>query len=137
MAVLAVMAAIAMAQPLPDAVRPPPRGLGHCVGAGGLCILQNYLLGLLVDNGLITSRVLVPEQSPAVGQLALRARSHCRRQEQWRHRVVAHAGAQRAAQHGQPSLTWTRRWKTSTAWAVRSTRPSMWRRGRAWASPIC
>lgn len=57
----------------PDRVRAASQAaLGQCVGAGGLRALQNYLLDLLVDDGLITSRVLVPEQSLAAGQLALR-----------------------------------------------------------------
>jgi len=46
--------------------------LGQCVGAGGVRMLQQHLQGLLADAGLITSRVLVPEQSLAAGVLTLR-----------------------------------------------------------------
>ncbi len=45
--------------------------VGHCVGASGLRNLQTHLLGLLIDDGLVTSRVLVPEQSLAAGELTL------------------------------------------------------------------
>ncbi|KGD99685.1 peptide ABC transporter permease [Achromobacter sp. RTa] len=46
--------------------------LGHCVGAQGLRALQEHLIGLLIDDGLVTARVVVPEQSLAAGILTLR-----------------------------------------------------------------
>lgn len=46
--------------------------LGQCVGGQGLRALQEYLIGLLVDRGQVTARVVVPEQSLAAGTLTLR-----------------------------------------------------------------
>ncbi len=46
--------------------------LGECVGGKGLRALQEHLIGLLVDTGLVTARVVVPEQSLAAGTLTLR-----------------------------------------------------------------
>ena len=59
---------------------PPPAALrrdsaaaqGRCVGGQGLRVLQEHLMARLIDRGLITARVLVPEQSLATGTLALR-----------------------------------------------------------------
>jgi len=59
---------------------PPPASLlratqgvkGHCIGARGLRVLHAYLMEQLVHDGLITSRVLIPEQSLAAGELVLR-----------------------------------------------------------------
>lgn len=58
----------------------PPAGLrraaeavqGRCVGVQGLQQFQKHLGELLIDAGLITTRVLVPEQSLADGTLTLR-----------------------------------------------------------------
>lgn len=58
----------------------PPRELalaaqdvvGQCVGGQGLRALQEHLIGLLVDNGQVTARVVVPEQSLAAGTVTLR-----------------------------------------------------------------
>lgn len=58
----------------------PPRALalaaqdvvGQCVGGQGLRALQEHLIGLLVDNGQVTARVVVPEQSLAAGTVTLR-----------------------------------------------------------------
>ncbi|MDZ5625082.1 POTRA domain-containing protein [Achromobacter xylosoxidans] len=36
--------------------------LGQCVGGQGLQALQAHLMARLIDRGLITARVLVPEQ---------------------------------------------------------------------------
>ncbi|WP_278044401.1 POTRA domain-containing protein, partial [Achromobacter xylosoxidans] len=41
--------------------------LGRCVGGRGLQALQAHLMARLIDRGLITARVLVPEQSLAGG----------------------------------------------------------------------
>lgn len=46
--------------------------IGHCVGGLGLRALQEHLIGLLIDRGLVTARVVVPEQSLAAGTLTLR-----------------------------------------------------------------
>ncbi|WYX52231.1 ShlB/FhaC/HecB family hemolysin secretion/activation protein [Achromobacter xylosoxidans] len=46
--------------------------LGQCVGGQGLQALQAHLMARLIDRGLITARVLVPEQSLAGGTLTLR-----------------------------------------------------------------
>lgn len=46
--------------------------LGECVGGRGLRALQEHLIGLLIDDGLVTARVVVPEQSLAAGTLTLR-----------------------------------------------------------------
>ncbi|MGN6659506.1 MAG: ShlB/FhaC/HecB family hemolysin secretion/activation protein [Achromobacter mucicolens] len=46
--------------------------LGECVGGRGLRALQEHLIGLLIDDGLVTARVVVPEQSLADGSLTLR-----------------------------------------------------------------
>ncbi|MRT32961.1 ShlB/FhaC/HecB family hemolysin secretion/activation protein, partial [Xylella fastidiosa subsp. multiplex] len=46
--------------------------LGQCVGGQGLRLLQEHLMARLIDRGLITARVLVPEQSLASGTLTLR-----------------------------------------------------------------
>ena len=46
--------------------------LGECVGGRGLRALQEHLIGLLIDDGLVTARVVVPEQSLAEGSLTLR-----------------------------------------------------------------
>nr|WP_236747536.1 ShlB/FhaC/HecB family hemolysin secretion/activation protein [Achromobacter ruhlandii] len=59
---------------------PPPAALrrdseaalGRCVGGQGLRALQEHLMARLIDRGLITARVLVPEQSLATGSLTLR-----------------------------------------------------------------
>jgi hemolysin activation/secretion protein len=58
----------------------PPAGLlrttqsvvGHCVGEQGLRALHTYLMGQLIKAGLMTSHVVIPEQSLATGQLTLR-----------------------------------------------------------------
>ena len=58
----------------------PPSGLrraaeavqGQCVGIQGLQQLQKYLGERLIDDGYITTRVLVPEQTLAEGTLTLR-----------------------------------------------------------------
>lgn len=58
----------------------PPRALalaaqdvvGQCVGGQGLRALQEHLIGLLIDNGQVTARVVVPEQSLAAGTVTLR-----------------------------------------------------------------
>jgi hemolysin activation/secretion protein len=46
--------------------------LGHCIGGRGLQTLQKDLQAQLIDQGYVTSRVLVPEQSLAAGTLTLR-----------------------------------------------------------------
>ncbi|MFY0478309.1 ShlB/FhaC/HecB family hemolysin secretion/activation protein [Achromobacter marplatensis] len=46
--------------------------VGQCVGGKGLRALQEYLINLLIDNGQVTARVVVPEQSLAAGTLTLR-----------------------------------------------------------------
>ncbi len=46
--------------------------LGECVGGRGLRALQEHLIGLLIDNGQVTARVVVPEQSLAAGTLTLK-----------------------------------------------------------------
>lgn len=46
--------------------------VGQCVGAAGLRALQKHLAARLVDAGLVTAQVLVPEQSLAAGTLTLR-----------------------------------------------------------------
>nr|WP_313658691.1 ShlB/FhaC/HecB family hemolysin secretion/activation protein [Achromobacter ruhlandii] len=46
--------------------------LGQCIGGQGLRVLQEHLMARLIDRGLITARVLVPEQSLASGTLTLR-----------------------------------------------------------------
>ena len=46
--------------------------LGQCVGGQGLHLLQAHLMARLIDHGLITARVLMPEQSLATGTLTLR-----------------------------------------------------------------
>ncbi|MDH0093471.1 ShlB/FhaC/HecB family hemolysin secretion/activation protein [Achromobacter mucicolens] len=46
--------------------------LGECVGGRGLRALQDHLIGLLIDDGQVTARVVVPEQSLAAGSLTLR-----------------------------------------------------------------
>nr|WP_313622487.1 ShlB/FhaC/HecB family hemolysin secretion/activation protein [Achromobacter sp.] len=46
--------------------------VGKCVGGIGLRALQEYLIGILIDNGQVTARVVVPEQSLAAGTLTLR-----------------------------------------------------------------
>ncbi|WP_346780249.1 POTRA domain-containing protein, partial [Achromobacter xylosoxidans] len=46
--------------------------LGKCIGGQGLRVLQEHLMARLIDRGLITARVLVPEQSLASGTLTLR-----------------------------------------------------------------
>lgn len=62
-----------------DGPRPPDSLLrasqvvvGQHVGAQGLRVLQAHLMARLIDRGLITARVLVPEQSLASGVLTLR-----------------------------------------------------------------
>ena len=45
--------------------------IGQCVGAQGLRTLHTYLMNQLIKDGLITSRVLIPEQSLAAGKLIL------------------------------------------------------------------
>ncbi|SIT29106.1 ShlB/FhaC/HecB family hemolysin secretion/activation protein [Achromobacter sp. MFA1 R4] len=58
----------------------PPRELalaaqdvvGQCVGGQGLRALQEHLIGRLIDNGQVTARVVVPEQSLAAGTVTLR-----------------------------------------------------------------
>jgi len=58
----------------------PPRALalaaqdvvGQCVGGQGLRALQEHLIGLLIDIGEVTARVVVPEQSLAAGTVTLR-----------------------------------------------------------------
>lgn len=59
---------------------PPPRALalaaqhvvGQCVGGQRLRALQEHLIGRLIDNGQVTARVVVPEQSLAAGTVTLR-----------------------------------------------------------------
>ncbi|WP_332609738.1 ShlB/FhaC/HecB family hemolysin secretion/activation protein [Achromobacter sp. ESBL13] len=59
---------------------PPPSDLagaaraviGQCVGGQGLRAFQEYLNGWLIQDGQITARVVVPEQSLALGALTLR-----------------------------------------------------------------
>ncbi len=46
--------------------------IGKCVGGKGLRALQEFLINLLIDNGQVTARVVVPEQSLAAGTLTLR-----------------------------------------------------------------
>lgn len=46
--------------------------IGKCVGGKGLRALQESLIGMLIDNGQVTARVVVPEQSLAAGTLTLR-----------------------------------------------------------------
>lgn len=46
--------------------------VGKCVGGKGLRALQEFLINLLIDNGQVTARVVVPEQSLAAGTLTLR-----------------------------------------------------------------
>lgn len=46
--------------------------LGECIGGRGLRALQEHLIGLLIDDGLVTARVVVPEQSLAAGTLTLK-----------------------------------------------------------------
>lgn len=62
-----------------DGFRPPAAlrhmsdiALGRCVGLEGLRGLQERMMNRLIDAGLITSRVLIPEQSLASGTLTLR-----------------------------------------------------------------
>jgi hemolysin activation/secretion protein len=60
------------AQP-PDALAQAAAAvIGKCVGGQGLRALQEHLIGLLIDNGQVTARVVVPEQSLAAGTLTLR-----------------------------------------------------------------
>ena len=49
----------------------PPRP-SACVGGLGLKTLQEHLHARLIDQGRVTARVLVPEQSLAAGTLTLR-----------------------------------------------------------------
>lgn len=57
----------------PVTVRRASEGvLSQCVGGQGLQALQAHLMARLIDRGLITARVLVPEQSLASGTLTLR-----------------------------------------------------------------
>ena len=44
---------------------------GQCIGQQGLRTLHAYLMGQLIADGLITSRVLIPEQSLSTGKLVL------------------------------------------------------------------
>jgi hemolysin activation/secretion protein len=60
------------AQPPGALARTAGSALGRCVGGQGLRALQERLLGLLIDDGLVTARVAVPEQSLAAGTLKLR-----------------------------------------------------------------
>jgi len=46
--------------------------VGHCIGNQGLKALQAHLQGRLIEQGFMTSRVLIPEQSLASGTLKLR-----------------------------------------------------------------
>ena len=46
--------------------------VGPCVGGLGLKTLQEHLHARLIDQGRVTARVLVPEQSLAAGTLTLR-----------------------------------------------------------------
>ncbi|MFJ3464515.1 ShlB/FhaC/HecB family hemolysin secretion/activation protein [Achromobacter spanius] len=46
--------------------------LGECIGGRGLRALQEHLIGLLIEDGLVTARVVVPEQSLAAGTLTLK-----------------------------------------------------------------
>lgn len=68
------VAKVAWDGPAPSAtVRRASEGvLGQCVGGQGLQALQAHLMARLIDRGLITARVLVPEQSLAGGTLTLR-----------------------------------------------------------------
>nr|WP_277405187.1 ShlB/FhaC/HecB family hemolysin secretion/activation protein [Achromobacter xylosoxidans] len=68
------VAKVAWDGPAPPAtVRRASEGvLGQCVGGQGLQALQAHLMARLIDRGLITARVLVPEQSLAGGTLTLR-----------------------------------------------------------------
>ena len=45
--------------------------IGQCVGEDGLRMLQAHLSSQLIYKGLITSRILIPEQSLAAGKLTL------------------------------------------------------------------
>ena len=60
------------AQPAESLARAADAVVGHCVGGLGLRALQEHLIGLLIDRGLVTARVVVPEQSLAAGTLTLR-----------------------------------------------------------------
>lgn len=60
------------AQPSEGLARAASAVLGQCVGVQGLRILQEHLIGLLIDGGQVTARVVVPEQSLAAGTLTLR-----------------------------------------------------------------
>ncbi|WP_447920686.1 ShlB/FhaC/HecB family hemolysin secretion/activation protein [Achromobacter aegrifaciens] len=60
------------AQPPEPLARAGSAVIGHCVGGLGLRDLQEHLTGLLIDRGLVTARVVVPEQSLAAGKLTLR-----------------------------------------------------------------
>lgn len=68
------VAKVAWDGPAPPAtVRRASEGvLSQCVGGQGLQALQAHLMARLIDRGLITARVLVPEQSLAGGTLTLR-----------------------------------------------------------------
>lgn len=62
-----------------DGPQPPPNlrkmadvAVGACVGGQGLKALQDHLTAALIEQGLITARVLVPEQSLGSGRLSLR-----------------------------------------------------------------
>jgi len=46
---------------------------GKCIGSKGLGALQSYLARQLIDQGYVTSRILIPEQNLASGRLILQA----------------------------------------------------------------
>lgn len=58
-------------QPTPALRRMADVAVGACVGGHGLKVLQEFLMAALIDQGLITARVLVPEQSLGSGRLTL------------------------------------------------------------------
>lgn len=60
------------AQPGPVLRRMAQAAVGACVGGQGLMALQKHLTAALIAQGLITARVLVPEQSLSGGRLFLR-----------------------------------------------------------------
>lgn len=59
-------------EPPADLRRASQAVVGQCVGAQGLRVLPEGLMARLIARGLITARVLVPEQTLASGTLTLR-----------------------------------------------------------------
>ncbi|WZB69730.1 POTRA domain-containing protein [Achromobacter xylosoxidans] len=110
--------------------------VGPCVGGLGLKTLQEHLHARLIDQGRVTARVLVPEQSLAAGTLTLRyvpGRISAVQSEGaagwWRTALPTGPGGEL----NQRDLD--RPWRTSAAWAARPTPPSTWRRAPSWAIP--